>query len=173
MLPDEPMIRPAALADATDIARVHVQAWRETYAGIIPQPYLDAMRVDEYAFKWRGWMSGRTTVHVAEEGDRVVGFTSCGPAHEDSPRGYDAEIYALYLLREFHGRGLGRALFDASRDTSGGRSLLVWVLERNPSRGFYEALGGREAARKTSEVGGAVLAEVGYGWAAQEEGRSK
>ena len=33
-------IRPAEIDDAAAIARVHVDTWRSTYAGIIPQHYL-------------------------------------------------------------------------------------------------------------------------------------
>ena len=33
-----PNIRAATPADIAGLARVHVQSWRETYVGIIPQP---------------------------------------------------------------------------------------------------------------------------------------
>jgi hypothetical protein len=43
-------------------------------------------------------------------------------------------------------------------------SLALWVLERNRSRGFYESCGGRVAASKVIEIGGARLMEVAYWW---------
>lgn len=43
-------------------------------------------------------------------------------------------------------------------------SLLVWVLERNPSRRFYETLGGRPVAAKELEIAGVALREIAYGW---------
>lgn len=43
-------------------------------------------------------------------------------------------------------------------------ALLVWVLETNPYRAFYEVLGGRLVGRKTDEEEGVELVDVAYGW---------
>jgi hypothetical protein len=156
--------------DAYAIARVQVDGWRETYGGIIPQPVLDALSVDGQARQWRGWLSiPTTTAHVALEGERIVGFSAAGPAHDGAPPGSEAEIYAIYLDKDQHGKGIGRALFEVSREWTGWRSLVVWVLEKNPSRGFYERLGGVVVGHKQSEMGGATLDEVAYGWTAPQE----
>lgn len=42
--------------------------------------------------------------------------------------------------------------------------MLVWVLGDNPSRAFYETLGGRFLGEKDIEIGGVRLEEVAYGW---------
>jgi hypothetical protein len=42
--------------------------------------------------------------------------------------------------------------------------VAVWVLAENPSRGFYERLGGRQIAQKPIHIGDADLLEVAYGW---------
>lgn len=47
---------------------------------------------------------------------------------------------------------------------NGQNSMLVWVLEENPSRAFYEKMGGKEVDRKTLTVSGKVLTEIAYGW---------
>ncbi len=39
------IIRPGKSSDAEAIAKVHVIAWRETYAGIVPNDYLDSLSV--------------------------------------------------------------------------------------------------------------------------------
>jgi hypothetical protein len=44
------------------------------------------------------------------------------------------------------------------------RSLLVWVLADNPSRRFYEALGGQTVRVQPITIGGVTLDGVGYGW---------
>ena len=47
----------------------------------------------------------------------------------------------------------------------GMRSMLLWVLASNqPSRAFYEQLGGIYVQTKPYEIGGATLQEVAYGW---------
>jgi hypothetical protein len=43
-------------------------------------------------------------------------------------------------------------------------SLLIWVLAENPSRRFYEALGGRLVRDKRETTGGVQFIEVAYAW---------
>src|SRR3954467_6848347 len=45
-------IRAAEVEDASAIARVHVETWRSTYTGIIPQNYLDGMTTENRALVW-------------------------------------------------------------------------------------------------------------------------
>jgi hypothetical protein len=42
--------------------------------------------------------------------------------------------------------------------------MYVWVLKDNPSRGFYERMGGRPLTTAEIEIGGKTLTEVSYGW---------
>jgi len=42
--------------------------------------------------------------------------------------------------------------------------MLIWVLAKNPSRAFYEALGGQRVYEKQIVIGGETLVEVAYGW---------
>jgi hypothetical protein len=42
--------------------------------------------------------------------------------------------------------------------------MLVWVLADNPSRSFYEALGGELIGEQNVTIGGVDLREVAYGW---------
>ena len=46
------VIRPARAGDAEAIARVRVDSWRETYRGMIPQSYLDAMKLEQSRALW-------------------------------------------------------------------------------------------------------------------------
>jgi hypothetical protein len=46
----------------------------------------------------------------------------------------------------------------------GMNSAVVWVLHNNPSRWFYERLGGVRLAEKPVGFAGATLTEVAYGW---------
>lgn len=143
-----------------------MDGWRATYVGIVPQAVLDGLSIEDQARDWRGWLAmPTTTAHVALDDDRIVGFAAAGPAHDGAPPGHDAEIYAIYLDKDQQGKGTGRALFDACRLWTGGRALVVWVLEKNaPARAFYERLGGRVVGQKQSEIGGVVLDEAAYGW---------
>ena len=81
--------------------------------------------------------------------------------------GYSGELYAIYLLQTAQREGMGRRLVSAVARRlaeSGHQSMMVWVLADNPSRGFYEKLGGNPIAEKLVEIAATQLVEVAYGW---------
>jgi hypothetical protein len=45
-------VRRARLQDAAAIARVHVDAWRSTYRGIVPDEHLDGMSYERSKRNW-------------------------------------------------------------------------------------------------------------------------
>jgi GNAT superfamily N-acetyltransferase len=159
-------VRAARAEDASAIAHVHVESWRTTYAGIVPEAYLADLDEMLRARLWQGWLAGDTLVLVAERDGQVVGFAHAGTNREGT-EGPDAELYSLYLLREAQRRGTGTALLRSIAEAlldRGFRSMVVWVLERNPSRNFYEKMGAHLSASKVIEIGGARLMEVSYEW---------
>lgn len=163
-------IRPGTPDDARGIARVHVESWRTTYHETLPEDFLQNLSADERAERWSRSLAaprpGRFTLVAIEESGMIVGFADCGPERGEENL-YDGEIYALYLLREYQGMGIGRRLVRASVErmiSQGMNSMLIWVLHDNPARKFYEALGGVPVDEKTITVGGVNLVDVGYGW---------
>lgn len=163
-------IRPAHVNDAEGIARVHVESWQSTYKGIIAENYLASLSIKRRAERWRKNLSdqtSRTWVFVVEKTNKqIVGIASGGP-QRDPQLNYDGELYAIYLLEEAQRRRLGSRLMHALADqlaAHGYKRLLVWVLESNPSRKFYEALGGKYVAKKIIAIGKQDLIEVAYGW---------
>ena len=159
-------IRAATVEDASAIAHVHVESWRTTYAGIVPDAYLAGLDETLRQKLWQEWLKGETVVLVAERRGEVVGFAHAGKIR-DAVQTADAELYALYLLKDAQGWGIGRALLKAIAiefQQRGFEGLALWVLERNRSRGFYEKCGGRLATSKVIEIGGLRLMEVAYWW---------
>jgi ribosomal protein S18 acetylase RimI-like enzyme len=163
-------IREARCGDAAGIARVHVESWRTTYRGQVPDEYLASLSIESRMRFWEpltcGY-SGPEFVFVAENNTgQIVGFASGGPERSGNPD-YKGELYAIYLLQGAQGRGLGRQLADKVMErlqTNGYDSMLLWVLATNPARKFYEALGGQYVDSQTIRIGGAALVEVAYGW---------
>ena len=92
------LIREATAADVPQIARVHVDSWRTTYAGIVPADFLEGMSYEDFEVRWRGWMSesgGYGIFYVAElPPDQIIGFASGGPRREDQYPEYEGELYA-------------------------------------------------------------------------------
>jgi len=163
-------IRKATLADVEGIARVHVQAWRESYRDLMPQAALDGLSVERRAAQWRGTLgdpNSSACVYVAVQDGAVCGFGSGGKTRWTG-LATDGEISALYLLDAIKRRGVGRRLFRAlirRLAAQGFRSAGLWVLtEHVPARRFYEAMGGRSGERRTERRGELVLDEIAYLW---------
>lgn len=163
-------IRLANVHDATAIANVHVESWRTTYKGIVPDDFLATLSPEQREQFWRRVLtdpSSSSFVYVAEDDSgKVIGFASGGSERSGDPV-YTGELYAIYLLAPYQGQGIGRQLMITlvSRLLQAGMTaLLLWVLTENPSRKFYERLGGRRVYQKTVTIGGVTLIEVAYGW---------
>ena len=165
------LVRPARLDDAPGIGRVQVTSWRTTYPGMIPQDYLDSLDEALYAGRWSDRLrheTSRRATFVAEGDGQLVGFATGGPEREGDAR-YHGELYAIYILKEWQGRGLGKELADAVAGVLAERglhSMLVWVLRDNlAARAFYERLGGVYVREHALDFGaGFEVMEVSYGW---------
>jgi ribosomal protein S18 acetylase RimI-like enzyme len=162
-------IRRAVVEDARAIAEVHIESYRSTYKGIFPDALLNGLSVDNRENAWRDRLAAvepplTLVARVADE--RIVGFLS-GGRERTGKLTRDGEIYAIYLLHEAQRRGVGTQLvrrFVHELKAQGFSSMAVWVLALNPSRKFYEALGGQAIAEQTIERGGQPFTEVAYGW---------
>ncbi|MGE0254044.1 MAG: N-acetyltransferase family protein [Alphaproteobacteria bacterium] len=170
-------IRRATPDDAAAIAAIHVEAWRAAYAGMLPDRYLLGLAEGRQTRQWRHHVVARgEATLVAEDirplrgGPGIVGFASCGPLRRagvpaDAP--WQGEVYTLYVAPDHQGHGHGGALLEACRARlarDGRAGVLVWVLAANPSRFFYERMGGRRVAERTEPFAGARLPEIAYAW---------
>ena len=64
--------------------------------------------------------------------------------------------------------GIGKALFQAALEamwSQGKRRVIVWVLADNPTRRFYQRMGGVQTLEQSIEIGGATLLELGFAFA--------
>jgi GNAT superfamily N-acetyltransferase len=163
------MIRPAILADAPAIARVHVDSWRETYSDIIPEEVLANFGFEFRLSRWNQILCNpkteEATFVVLHEG-KILGFASCGPERDQDPC-YSSELYAIYLLKSCQGKGLGKEMFKVALDflrSRGHTSMLLWALRGNETIGFYERMGGVVVYEKDIRVSPLMLPGVAYGW---------
>ena len=161
-------IRVALPADAAQIARIEVDTWRASYAGILPTAMLLNLDQERRTRSWRRTIAtefGDTL--VAAEGEEIAGFGSCGRQRVTSLP-YSSEIFTLYVTPDRQNRGIGRALLTGMFEhliAEGHRSSIVWVLQQNPSRFFYERLGARYVATRPIPVWrGDCVDAAGYGW---------
>jgi len=159
--------------DAEKIAAVFVETWRATYPGMLPDRVLVKMSDEAQAFYWSRLLAARrprefVRVAVNAKGG-IVGFGSAGPGRHggrDSAR-HEGEIYTLYVRPDFQNRGIGRALICALMQglrERGCYQAMLWVLAANPSRFFYEAMGGKKSLERSERLWGMDVAQIGYRW---------
>jgi len=173
-------IRRASRHDAAAIGRVHVETWQATYAGLLPDAMLAAMSDVRQSAWWSQLLKDPAEargVFVADDRDMgVVGFGSCGPVRdppEGMPVGLDGreikvgEVYTLYVEPDFQNLGLGRKLLGALfRQLQADRcdTAVLWMLAENPTRFFYEGLGGERVGERVDTLGGTDVDEIAYAW---------
>jgi len=133
-------IRKAALDDIPAIARVHVQADWDAYSALFgAQAY--ALELGESECRWRRALQDGDILFVASDGTEIIGL---GHARGD-------RIDALYLLRAYQRRGIGRALLTRLLAGLNQRGVAearfdVIAINENAIR-FYRALGAYPVGR--------------------------
>ena len=171
-------IRRARTADAVAIGAVHVATWRSAYAGILPDRFLARMSVPRQAAHYDAAIRSSTAVFVAAasgtdvppgSGSRIVGFATAGRARggEFARRLAEGEVETLYVLDDWRERGVGRKLMRAAAAhlaEIGCRSCFLWVLRDNPSRWFYQRLGGKPGAEALIQFAGTRLPQTAFVW---------
>lgn len=160
-------IRKATQQDAPGIAKVHVDSWRTTYQNIVPDTFLDSLNYEDRTKRWEQNVN-QSSVFVAETDDgKIVGFSTGGKEREGKYDVYDGELYAIYILAEYQGKDIGKKLVKPVANElrkAGFNSMLVWVLEDNDAKYFYEKLGGKKIDTSDITIAGANLKEMAYGW---------
>ncbi|WP_421999391.1 GNAT family N-acetyltransferase [Reyranella sp.] len=170
------VIRRARAGDASAIGRVHVETWQATYAGLLPDSMLTEMSDVRQSAWWQRLLADPREargIFVADDPEMgVVGFGSCGPVR-DPPERLDGtevrvgEVYTLYVEPDFQNQGLGRRLLDAlfrQLRADGCDTAVLWMLADNPTRFFYEGMGGQRVGDRTDTLAGRDVEEVAYAW---------
>jgi len=169
----EVSLRRATVADAEAIAAVRVESWQTTYLGMIPDSYLEQMRIEDSFLHWKQILEAlpaagdRACVYVAESEGHVIGFAS-GMLLAEPKHGFRAELTAMYLRPAWQRSGIGRRMVQKVARTlqaQGADNLLVWVISANRiARNFVEDLGAVLLLEQEFSWDGMDLMEAGYGW---------
>jgi len=142
------VIRPAVIADAPGIARVHWDSHQTTYVetGRVARERVEAWTMTIRISFWTANLAiandvypppegfRRMSIWVAEADGEVVGWANTSSRREaDAPR--DLQLEGLYVLDAHHGTGVGQGLLDAA---IGDRPAYLWALADNPrAHAFY------------------------------------
>ncbi|MCM3770210.1 MULTISPECIES: GNAT family N-acetyltransferase [Priestia] len=160
------MIRQGRIGDEAGIANVHVNSWKSTYKGLVPDSFLDSLNAEKRKALWKKQLESNS-VFVAEENGQIVGFASYGKERTKKYPSYIGELSAMYLLAEHQRKGIGKALMhEVAQElvNQNIHTMLTWAFEQNSACHFYEALGGKRIDRADVIIDGRSLSEVAFGW---------
>jgi ribosomal protein S18 acetylase RimI-like enzyme len=125
---------------------LHANSWREAYAGIVHEQFLNQQNGLERAEAIKKRIEvGSAQIIIAELDQKIVGFADLGASR--NPEIADCQLNALYLAPNCFGRGIGTQLINASFSIAKKQkfnSIFVSVLSLNSRAvSFYKKRGGK------------------------------
>ena len=148
------VVKPMETAEEMDgKGYVHYKSWRETYGGLMEASYLEGVTLERCQAMARKWTDN---ILVAKDGDKVIGFVAYGPCRDEGASDF-GEVFAIYVLAEFHRQRVGYELMNATFEKlKKYKEIVVWVLKGNDKAiKFYERYGFRfDGMEKEVMLGG-------------------
>jgi len=140
-------IRKSKLSDCRDIAHIATISWNETYKGIVPDWFLNELKNNEdkrAQYSIEKFNENNNNQLVLVVAGKVVGFANFGKSNHEE---YEScgEIFALYIIGEYKGKGYGRKLVnEAIKELKklGYKKMVIACLKGNPANEFYKHIGG-------------------------------
>ena len=121
-------------ADAAAKAQVHAIAWQHTYQPFLGQKKITFNEEKACAYAASNWAH----TLLAKEGAQVIGFVDYQVLSDGA-----VELTAFYVLPQWQGRKVGRALWRAVQERMAPNTQFeLWVLSCNHQAiRFYQAIG--------------------------------
>ncbi len=159
-------IRQATEEDAYGIAMVTVESWQSTYKGIVEDKVLRGMTIEDKTKRWKRKIGDGSILFVAEDEGLIIGYVHAGEERTGSS-GYDSELYAIYLLDQYHRQGIGQSMISMAALALSEQkftSMIVWVMEGNRAEDFYLKLGAQRVGNDQLRLGDTTHLLHGLGW---------
>ena len=117
---------------------VHWKAWREAYDDLLPAEFQETMTLERCRFFSQKYPENTL---IAIDGMKVVGFISYGNFRDETIQ--VGEIIALYVLKDYYGKGVSKQLMHAAFVALDHFSeIYLWVLKDNKRAiAFYQKMG--------------------------------
>lgn len=161
------LIREKEMEDIPEFVLLINEVWNETYKGIFDDDFLDNMKNTVYErikIIKENFSEKDSYSYVLVDKNRLVGYTSVDKSRdEDYPEA--GELSSLYLLKEYHGNGYGKMLYEFSLNKIkdlGYKNFIVGCLDKNPTNEFYKKMGGKLYKQKLKKIGNKEYIENYY-----------
>jgi ribosomal protein S18 acetylase RimI-like enzyme len=159
-------LRTAADVDLLLVGALQFRSRADAYAHILSPEALDSLSAASLAEWWsERWKWERDThrLTVADEFERVVGFSYVGPSETEGA----CELYAIHVDPAVIGTGVGRLLMANAIEQLtelGGERAVLWVLEANERARRFYLMGGwqPDGATRVEAIGGEPVPQLRY-----------
>lgn len=161
------IIRKRKKEDCAFIQKIVTTSWQQTYRGIVSDTFLNNLPQTEE-------MRIQNSIHQFDEKDnpylvlevdeKIVGFVRYAKAEDERYPAY-GEITALYVLKEYHGKGYGKLLFEKAISELKKLhfdKMIVGCLKGNKTNQFYQHMGGVLDSTRIFSLTGEDLIENVY-----------
>jgi len=152
------------------LAMVNFTAWQETYRNIIHDSFINSLNLETYVERWERILAGNAKsrfVLVAKSTDGEIAGYCMGGRVQQPFKQFEGEIYALYLLKKYHGKGVGGRLFREAMlrlQQMNFNSACLFVLRNNPTIDFYRHFKPDFETTTTVQIDGKEYDDVALGW---------
>lgn len=135
-------LRRATKDDAYGIEYVAANTWYDTYKNLMPLEYLTYRleHIEERVPRVEQRLEESSTFHVLTEEDKVIGILHYKPNQEEKYKDY-GYLESIYVLKEHHGKGLGKELFKKAIEgliELGYNDMYLECIVGNPTMDFYK-----------------------------------
>lgn len=160
------MIKNGTELDAEKIAKLKIENYKETYANIFPNSFLNKMSFEKEKIKYIEGLKNRKVLLYYDE-DKILGYVYYGKRknHKEVLPNYDGEIYAIYVDVNYQNKGIGTkliksALYDLMNDY---KKIILWCIDDNlQAMQFYKNKNFKKSDKIEVEVGGKILFERAF-----------
>jgi len=160
-------VRAATLRDAKAVFDLFAVSSVEPLKNLVSAEGRQALVAARTQTYWREAIEyGEPQVHVATDGDQIVGFVGFDRSRDKGTPPTMGEIWAIYVLPGYWGKGVGLALWDAAREgliEEGCTHVTVWLqLGNERALRFHELAGFKRemSSAKTVPLGDGRIEEI-------------
>lgn len=160
-------VRAATLRDAKAVFDLFAVSSVAPLQSLVSGEGLKALTAAKTLVYWREAIEyGEPQVHVATDGDQIVGFVGFDRSRDKGTPPTMGEIWAIYVMPSHWGKGVGLALWDAAREgliEEGCTHVTVWLpLGNERAMRFHELAGFKRemSSAKTVPLGDVRIEEI-------------
>lgn len=139
------LIRKVNDCDIELIANLYIKNWKKTYIGMLPNKFLNSLKVSDAIQKWREYPKKEGhMIFVAYEDEKLLGFSAC---KEDDEIKHCLYLDSLHVSEASRGKGIGTKLINTVGNYAyrkGYKCMSICIVKGNSNaKGLYEKLGAK------------------------------